>query len=423
MAAIDDSSMGIGKGGQLPWKTPISSDMMHFKTLTIGKRHNAVIMGRKTWESIPKRFRPLKDRLNVIVSSNPRVALPDLDPHVLAFCSFSDAVDTVSRLSTIDDIFIIGGGQIYEQAVVHPKCTCIELTRVTGGIDYNNVQCDIFFPRLDSTTWVLQSMSDSITDEKSGATLTFCKYTRNVAKDGNGGNNNNNAEEQQYLQLIKHIIDHGTPCDDRTGTWTLSVFGAQMRFSLRGGVLPLLTTKRVFWRGVVEELLWFIKGCTDAKELASKGVHIWDANGSREFLDKLGYLQREEGDLGPVYGFQWRHFGAEYVDHKTNYHGKGLDQLVQCIASIKTNPNDRRIIMTAWNPCDLAKVALPPCHTMCQFYVAKGELSCQMYQRSADMGLGVPFNIASYALLTHLMAHVCGLEAGDFVHTIGDAHV
>lgn len=196
-----------------------------------------------------------------------------------------------------------------------------------------------------------------------------------------------------------------------------------MRFSLRDDVFPLLTTKRVFWRGVAEELLWFISGDTSAKTLQDKDIHIWDGNGSREYLDSIGLTARETGDLGPVYGFQWRHFGATYTDMHADYSGQGVDQLADVIHKIRTNPNDRRIIMSAWNPADLNAMALPPCHMFCQFYVANGELSCQMYQRSADMGLGVPFNIASYALLTRLIAHVCGLRAGDFIHVIGDAHI
>lgn len=230
-------------------------------------------------------------------------------------------------------------------------------------------------------------------------------------------------DEHKYLDLIKTILKKGNKKGDRTGTGTLSLFGAQMRFSLRAGVFPLLTTKRVFWRGVAEELLWFIKGSTNAKNLQDKGVHIWDGNSSREFLDKSGFSEREEGDLGPVYGFQWRHFGAAYTDMHTDYSGQGVDQLQQVIDTIKNNPNDRRIIMCAWNPVDVPKMALPPCHCLCQFYVADGELSCQLYQRSADMGLGVPFNIASYSLLTYMIAHVTNLKPGDFVHTLGDAHV
>lgn len=223
--------------------------------------------------------------------------------------------------------------------------------------------------------------------------------------------------------LISRIILSGKKRSDRTGVGTLSIFGAQMRFSLRDDVFPLLTTKRVFWRAVLEELLWFIKGSTDAKELQAKNVHIWDGNSTREFLNKNGFQDREEGDLGPIYGFQWRHYGAEYKTSSDDYTGQGIDQLNEVINRIRTNPNDRRIIMSAWNVNDLPKMALPPCHCFVQFYVADGELSCQLYQRSADMGLGVPFNIASYALLTCMIAHVTDLKPGDFVHTLGDAHV
>lgn len=221
--------------------------------------------------------------------------------------------------------------------------------------------------------------------------------------------------------MKKKII--GKKRSDRTGVGTVSIFGAQMRFDLRNDVFPLLTTKRVFWRAVLEELLWFIKGSTNAKDLQDKNIHIWDGNSTREFLDKNGFHDREEGDLGPIYGFQWRHFGAEYKTCHDDYTGQGIDQLNEVINRIRTNPNDRRIIMSAWNVADIPKMALPPCHCFVQFYVADGELSCQLYQRSADMGLGVPFNIASYALLTCMIAHVTGLKPGDFIHTIGDAHV
>jgi len=230
-------------------------------------------------------------------------------------------------------------------------------------------------------------------------------------------------EEYQYLELVKEIIENGNAKEDRTGTGTRSVFGRQLRFSLLNGKFPLLTTKKVFWKGVVEELLWFIKGNTNANELAKRGVHIWDHNGSKAFLNKIGLSHREEGDLGPIYGWQWRHYGATYKDMHSNYDGLGVDQLSQVINSIKTDPNSRRIIMTAWNPSDIPLMVLPPCHVLCQFYVNDGLLSCLMFQRSADMGLGVPFNIASYSLLTCMIAQVCGLTPGEFIHTIGDAHV
>jgi len=233
-----------------------------------------------------------------------------------------------------------------------------------------------------------------------------------------------NRDEMHYLDLLRHIIANGEQRMDRTEVGTLSVFGSQMRFDMRNS-FPLLTTKRVFFRAVAEELLWFVAGKTDAKLLQAKNVHIWDGNSSREFLDKMGFTGRAVGDLGPVYGFQWRHFGAQYGTCDDDYSGKGIDQLRQVIETIRNNPSDRRIIMSAWNPLDIPKMALPPCHCLAQFYVSekRGELSCQLYQRSADMGLGVPFNIASYALLTHMIAHVTGLKPGDFVHTMGDTHV
>jgi thymidylate synthase len=271
-------------------------------------------------------------------------------------------------------------------------------------------------------------------------------------------------EEYQYLNLIRRILAEGEHRPDRTGTGTLSIFAHQMRFSLsksnpdspsdsnsRIPILPLLTTKRVFLRAVTTELLWFVSGCTSSKPLSDAGIHIWDGNGSRQFLDNLGFTDREEGDLGPVYGFQWRHFGAEYQDCHTDYTGKGVDQIQEIIRKLKHNPFDRRIILSAWNVADLSRMALPPCHMFAQFYVsypdaprgeaalrsssvdngtaneakekAKGHLSCTLYQRSCDMGLGVPFNIASYALLTHMLAHACDLIPGELIHSMGDAHV
>lgn len=244
------------------------------------------------------------------------------------------------------------------------------------------------------------------------------------------------SEEYQYLELVANVIRFGEVRQDRTGTGTKALFGPRhpLKFSLRDNTLPLLTTKRVFYRGVLEELLWFIAGRTDSKWLSDRNVHIWDGNGSADFLQKRGLGHRREGDLGPVYGFQWRHFGAKYVDADTNYQGQGVDQLAQVIHQIKTNPTDRRILLSAWNPADLDKMALPPCHILCQFFVSlpteaekaegvKPRLSCQMYQRSCDLGLGVPFNIASYALLTHFIAAVTGCTAEELTLLMGDAHV
>ncbi len=206
----------------------------------------------------------------------------------------------------------------------------------------------------------------------------------------------------QYETLLKQIYEQGTFKSDRTGTGTKSMFGAQIRFDLSEG-FPLITTKKVHLKSIIHELLWFIKGDTNIQYLKDNGISIWD-----EWAD-------ENGNLGPVYGHQWRSWGAP--------DGKHIDQLTEVIETIKNNPDSRRMIVSAWNVADLPKMALMPCHSFFQFYVANGKLSCQLYQRSADMFLGVPFNIASYALLTLMIAQVCGLQAGDFVHTFGDAHI
>ena len=207
---------------------------------------------------------------------------------------------------------------------------------------------------------------------------------------------------RQYLDLLQHVLDHGRPREDRTGTGTQSVFGYQMRFNLKEG-FPVVTTKKLHLKSIIHELLWFLAGDTNVKYLQDNGVRIWN-----EWAD-------ENGDLGHIYGFQWRSWPTP--------EGKSIDQISQLIHDIKTNPISRRLIVSAWNVGDLDKMNLPPCHLLFQFYVNEGKLSCQLYQRSADIFLGVPFNIASYALLTMMVAQVTGLEPGDFVHTFGDAHI
>ena len=236
---------------------------------------------------------------------------------------------------------------------------------------------------------------------------------------------------KQYLDLCKKVLEEGTYKDDRTGTGTYSIFGYQTRYNLEEG-FPLVTTKKVFLRGIIHELLWFINGDTNIKYLVDNNVHIWDdwaykayknsidykGETMQEFVDKIKVSDKNDpfvrmyGELGPVYGIQWR-----------NFNGEGVDQLANLIDQIKKNPNSRRLIISAWNPCEVDKMALPPCHSFMQFYVINGKLSCQLYQRSADIFLGVPFNIASYSLFTMMIAQVCGLKPGEFIHTMGDAHI
>lgn len=234
-----------------------------------------------------------------------------------------------------------------------------------------------------------------------------------------------NHEEIQYLNLIKDIIENGSYEEGRNGR-TLTKFGVMMKYSLKDGTLPLFTTKKVAWRVCFEELFWFINGSTDNTLLQDKNVKIWNANGSRDFLDSRGLTNYEENDLGPVYGFQWRNFNAPYENCKCNYNGKGIDQLQQIIQDL-SNPetrSSRRHILTAWNPCQINEMALPPCHMICQFHVRQNKyLSCAMLQRSGDIGLGIPFNVASYSLFTHILAKHCGLEADEFTHFIGNAHI
>jgi len=448
---------GIGKDGQLPWTLP--EDMAHFRRITSAApagRKNAVIMGRKTWESIPERFRPLTGRINVVLTRKKvaTVAAPEAETAessilypdgVLIAASVAGALELIrsSRADEVAEAFVIGGHSAYEEALTLPSCKRLFVTRVGS-----NIECDTFFPPYEEAQYKIAFLSKSKSHE--GTPFDFAVYEGRESAESSESVRTGQLvasstpsppetpwaavagaeglgpqllhEEYQYLSAIRQIIEQGVATEDRTGVGTLSMFGMQMRFDLRKS-FPLLTTKRTFWRGVLEELLWIVKGDTNTKNLSDKGVKIWDANGSREFLDKRGLQHREEGDLGPVYGFQWRHFGAKYVDMHTDYTGQGVDQLAECIKKIKEDPTDRRILLSAWNPADLGQMALPPCHMFCQFYVANGKLSCLMYQRSCDMGLGVPFNIASYSLLTCMMAQVCGLQPGEFIHTLGNAHI
>ena len=234
-----------------------------------------------------------------------------------------------------------------------------------------------------------------------------------------------NNEECQYLNLIETILENGYLEEGRNGK-TKSIFGNMMRFSLKNGKIPILTTKKVAWKTCLKELLWFIRGETDNKILRQQNVHIWDENASAEFLESRGLSHYPDEELGPIYGYQWRNFNAPYDINTGKPLEKGIDQLQEIIDQLK-NPetrNSRRLIMTAWNPCQLNQMALPPCHILCQFNVHDGnKLSCALYQRSGDVGLGVPFNIASYSFLTHLLAKHCNLEAVEFICFLGNAHI
>lgn len=235
-----------------------------------------------------------------------------------------------------------------------------------------------------------------------------------------------NLEEQQYQYLLQNIIDNGSTRDDRTGVGTKGVFGTRLKFSLENNRVPMLTTKKMFAKGIIEELLFFLRGDTNTKLLEAKGVNIWKGNTTREFLDKKDLTWLPAGHMGKGYGFQWRHFGGDLdLDnpYKVGIGEEGTDQLAQVIKTLKTNPTDRRIIMSAWNPADLHHMALPPCHMMVQFYVDNGKLSSQFYMRSVDTFLGLPFNLLSYAILTRIVAQTVGMEAKELVFVGGDTHI
>ena len=232
-------------------------------------------------------------------------------------------------------------------------------------------------------------------------------------------------DENQYLNLIKDILSEGEIVSGRNGN-AKTVYGSAMHFSLDNGIIPLLTTKKVAWKSCLKELLWFISGSTNNDELTKQGVKIWNGNGSRDFLDSRGLSHLRENDLGPVYGHQWRFFNAKYINCDTTYVGSGIDQLQNIINDLSDplKRTSRRMVMSAWNPCQIDEMALPPCHVLVQFNVLNGnKLSCSLYQRSGDVGLGVPFNIASYSFLTHLLAKHCGLEASEFIYYLGNTHI
>ena len=234
-----------------------------------------------------------------------------------------------------------------------------------------------------------------------------------------------NLQEQQYLNLIAKILKNGVTQRGRNGT-TRCLIGTTMRFSLQNKTIPLLTTKKIPWKTCLRELLWFMRGETNNESLLKDNIHIWSGNASREFLDSRGLQQLAVNDLGPIYGHQWRSFNARYTNCHADYRGQGIDQLQNIINSLqnKDERHSRRLILSAWNPVQLAEMALPPCHVMAQFHVTNNEeLSCSLYQRSGDVGLGIPFNIASYSFLTHLLGYHCGLIPKEFIHFIGNAHI
>jgi len=412
--ACFDRNRVIGKDGKIPWKLP--SDLRWFRLVTTRGARNAVIMGRKTYESLPC---TLPDRLNIVLSKSiPVSTVASYGTRRPVFVrSYKDALDMCTQFH-VTNVFCVGGENIYREAMLHPGCRMIYTTELCNVYTKEG---DAFFPSIDMKSFYVHDETKEVTERGISWKRVHYRKRTQVPQHNSILSLTNTHQEYQYLGIVKDIIDTGVYRDDRTGTGTVSKFGVHMRFDLSDS-FPLLTTKRVFFRGVIEELLWFMRGETNSKILSKKGVRFWDDNGSRKNLDDLGFHDRKEGDLGPVYGFQWRNFGATYSSNNGST-ASGVDQLRALVDNIRDKPNSRRHIISAWNPAALNDMVLPPCHILSQFWVNNGRLSCQLYQRSGDMGLGVPFNIASYSALTYIIANICDLEVGEFIHTIGDAHV
>ena len=399
-----------------------SKDLHYFSQVTKGHyfpKENIIVMGYNTWLSLPSK--PLKDRYNIVVTKNHADEIEDT-------CRFPSLERVFTHLEEIKhnfgEVFIIGGASIYEQCLRNypdqlNKMYITEIDDTWKGneeskyFDYSSV-----LPKLTLIKQRVERTDTRIYDPESkkyivkNLNLSFQVYQKKELV---------NDDEYKYLQLMDSIMKQGNVIEGRNGL-TKSLFGEKMVFDL--SKFPLLTTKKMGYKTILRELLWFIKGSTDNQELKDRNVHIWSANASKSFLESRG-LPYEEDDLGPIYGFQWRHFGAEYKDRHTDYSGKGYDQLQWLINEIKENPSSRRLILSAWNPAALDKMALPPCHILSQFYVnqKEGTLSCQLYQRSGDMFLGIPFNIASYSFLTYILCKLTGYKPGKLHHVIGDAHI
>lgn len=419
--------MGIGLRNDLPWPR-LARDFSLLKGLTTEgndgskKRPNAVIYGFRTFESVD--CRPLPHRRNIVVTRKGAAETSKFShPDVLFASSLQKAIDLAHEDAQVERIHILGGANIYDELLRNPQG--YGLDRIYWTRIFKPFETDVKVGKEAFDHFVREAPHKKVSEtivEHGDVNYDLLVASQSPITERLPANLRP-SDEYQYLQLLEEIIREGEERPDRTNTGIRGTFGRLMRFNLEHG-FPLLTTKSVFFRGVLEELLWFLRGETNSKKLSEKGVKIWDGNGSREFLDSRGLHNNPEGDLGPVYGFQWRNFGAKYEGLDADYTGKGKDQIQALIEGLKKDKYSRRHLLSAWNPAALEEMALPPCHVMSQFYITKDDrLNCALFQRSADIGLGVPFNIASYALLMCMIAHHLGLKRGEFVHFIGDAHI
>ncbi len=392
-----DQKLGIGKNNGISWKNKTDLRFFRKKTLEVPEnstKQNMIIMGRKTFDSIGKE---LPNRINVVLSRNKM-------ENVLNFQDLKHLFLYIEKnKEQINSVFIIGGSQIYKLFLDLRIISEMYVSRIEG-----NYNCDIFLTENYENNMILQK---TLIEKNNNEELKIDYYTFN------------NIIENKYLDLMKDILINGNDTLDRTKVGTLSKFGCSLTYDISNNVLPLLTTKRIFFRGIIEELFWFLSGSTDAKKLQERGVKIWDGNSSREFLDSRNLNHLEVGDIGAGYGFQLRHFGENYINCNSEY--KGFDQLKYVIDLIKTDPNSRRILFSYWNPKDLNTVSLNPCHLLYQFYcnIKTQEISCCLYQRSSDYFLANNFNVVSAVVLTHLIGYLTGYTPKNFTHFMGDTHI
>lgn len=403
----------------LPWSL-IKEDMDFFKQKT---ENNAVIMGHNTWNSLPIFYKKNKNRLNIVIV---RGQLTYDDVHTAANLN-----EALKLCQDKQEIWVIGGARIYKEALFHERIGKVYVTHIEQHYPFENIIDEsIYFPlNIAENKSFVSSVIKTGTDKSNGLNFKIVEYTPfGVVKMDEiiigeySVRTKARTFENQYLQLVNIINNDGVLKNARNAK-TKSIFGYQIKCDLSEG-LPILTVKNVFWKGVVEELLWMLRGSTNVGELKKKGVNIWNGNSSAEYLKKKE-LPYQEDDIGPGYGFQLRHFGAEYIDMHTDYTGKGFDQFQNCIELIKKEPNSRRIIINLWNVLDINKMALPPCHMLYQFSVDDKDgakyLNCHLLQRSWDVFLG--WNTTTAALLTCILAEQCGINPGIIVHSISDAHL
>jgi len=402
---------GIGMNGGLPWPHN-KDDMKWFREITTKtadpNKMNVIVMGRTTWEKdLKEKF--LGKRINIILSRKFDFKCDlslNSETDNWAFChSIEIATNVIQQYQEkIETVFIIGGASLYRAFIDHKNVNKMYITHFK-----KQYQCDTFFPEIRQDAYQIQRIVSSTPE------IEVVEYSPNRS--------NLPTMEMQYLKIVEEILVEGNLKTDRTGVGTVSLFGKSMRMKFANGAIPLLTTKKTFFRGVITELLWFLRGSTNVRELREKKVHIWDDNSTRAFLDSHGLAHRKEWEVGPTYGHNFRYYGAPYIDATTDYTGQGVDQVAEVIRLLREDPNNRRIIINLWNPTVLKEQALPPCLFCYQYYVNNGKISCIMTQRSGDIGLGVPFNMVSGAVLLHIFGKLTGLVPDELIHNIGDTHV